>query len=125
MARTADDLATETRCEQMVPPWISRMRKMAQKHLTEDVVEEIVKAQIDRAKKGDRNAIKFVFDQLMGGQSLKGATFIQNNYGSESSERPGPTDALPGSDDKILAMQRRMERRENLTRADDATRRLD
>ena len=113
MSRKPEDLGTVTRCEQMVPPWIQRMREMSQKHLTEDVVEQIVTAQIDRAKKGDRNAINFVFNQLMGGQALKGAKFTQINYGGESGERPGK--ALPPKGPaRIEAMRRRAEQRRPL-----------
>lgn len=108
MARLDKELATESRCEQMVPVWIKRMRDVAQKHLTQDVVDSIVKNQIEAAKRGDRNAINFVFNQLMGGQALKGATFIQNNYGEEFSDSPNkPTKALPGSNKKLKTMQQR------------------
>lgn len=110
MARLVDtDLATSTRCEQMVPPWIQRMRDVARKHLTEDVVEQIVTNQIQAAKNGDRNAIRFVFDQLMGGAAFKGATFVQNNYGAEfSDDSAKPTTAPPGSQDKLDVMRRRV-----------------
>ena len=109
-----DDLATETRCEQMVPPWIQKMRDLATKHLSEDVVEQIITGQIERAKKGDRNAIQFVFNQLMGGQALKGATFVQNNYSDGSNDKPG--DKLPAKRaDRIAAMGRRAEQHRPLT----------
>jgi len=38
-----------------------------------------VKKQVERAKAGDAGAIKFVFDQVLGGP-LKGAQFVQNNF---------------------------------------------
>jgi rubrerythrin len=82
----------------MVPEWIQRMRDMAAKHLTPEVVETIVKNQIEAAKKGDRNAIRF-----------KGATFVQNNYGAEFGEQNArPTDAKPGSQEKLDQMRRRV-----------------
>ncbi|HUX16240.1 MAG TPA: hypothetical protein VMW52_07185 [Phycisphaerae bacterium] len=115
MSRKADnELASEVRCEQMVPPWIQRMREMSQKHLTEDVVESIVVGQIERAKKGDRNAIRFVFDQLMGGQALRGATFVQNNYGGDFCEPPDKP-LPPKGPARIEAMRRRAEQRRPLT----------
>lgn len=108
MLKRFNDLATETKCEQMVPLWIQRMRDVAAKHLTTALIDEIVVNQINAAKKGDKNAIKFVFDQLMGGQALKGATFIQNNYGDQSGELPGKP-LPPKGPARIAAMRRRVE----------------
>lgn len=118
--RVDTDLATSTACEQMVPPWIQRMRDVAAKHLTVDVIDSIVKSQIEMAKKGDKNAIKFVFDQLMGGQAVKGATFVQNNYGAEFGEAAAkPALARPGSTDKLTIMQRRAANGQSLTQPGD------
>jgi rubrerythrin len=97
------------------------MRDVAHKHLTEDVVEKIILGQIEAAKKGDRNAIKFVFDQLMGGAAFKGATFIQHNYGSEFGEQHAhPTAARPGTPDKLAVMRKRIENGQSTTQAGDA-----
>jgi len=94
------------------------MREMSQKHLTEDVVESIVVGQIERAKKGDRNAIRFVFDQLMGGQALKGATFVQNNYAPGSADPPDAPLPAKGPA-RIEAMRRRAEQRRPLIEPGD------
>lgn len=93
-----------------LPPWMSMMRNAAMKHVTQADIDQIVKSQMDLAKKGDRNAIKFVFDQLLGGASFRGATFVQNNYSTEDHKRPDkPSRAKPGSEEKIRLMRRRIE----------------
>ena len=119
MSKKADyESAIEVRCEQMVPPWIQKMRDMAQKHLTEDVVEQIITNQINAAKKGDRNAIRFVFDQLMGGQALKGATFVQNNYDGRAESRPDAP-LPPRGLARIEALRRRAEQQVPLAQPGD------
>ena len=103
---TNDSMAETTACESMVPSWITNLRSAAMNVLTQNDVEAIVKAQIAQAKKGDKNAIKFVFDQLLGGASIRGATFIQNNYPGEDPAKP--TKAVPGTEDKIRRMRKRL-----------------
>jgi len=107
----------DVKCQQMVPPWLQRMRDIASKHLTEDVVDAIVTNQIEAAKKGDRNAIKFVFSQLMGGAALKGASFTQNNYTINRS----PAKPLPpkGSSARIEALRKLAEEGRDLMEPDD------
>lgn len=83
------------------------MRQAAFDCVTTDDLKEIVKSQIARAKNGDQGAIKFVFDNLLGG-GMKGATFIQNNnYGGEEAAKP--TDAIPGTKKKLEVIRRRVE----------------
>jgi hypothetical protein len=67
------------------------MRQAAQEVLKEEDVKTIVANQVEKAKAGDQAAIKFVFDQLLGGP-LKGATFVQNVYhdGEPPAEEPPP-----------------------------------
>jgi hypothetical protein len=91
-----------------LPPWMAAMRKAVLDTVTQEDVAEIVKSQIKRAKEGDQAAIKFVFGQLLGGDTFKGATFVQNNYHGE--DRPDkPTKARAGSADRVDMMRRRME----------------
>jgi len=116
--RGKKDAPETTVCEGMVPSWVMNLRSAAMNLLTQKDVEAIVKAQIARAKEGDRNAIKFVFDQLLGGSSVRGATFIQNIYQGED---PGkPTKALPGTLDKIARMRRRLAAGRSAFDAEDA-----
>lgn len=74
-----------SQAEQAMPAWIVAMRRAAREHITEQDIQEIVANQVKAAKKGDRNAIRFVFDQVLGGAAFKGATFVQNNYGADGS----------------------------------------
>jgi len=94
--------------EEVVPAWIQGLRQAAAGLLKQSDIEEIVKGQIKRAKAGDKNAIKFVFDQLLGGSYMRGATFIQNNYAGGNGQKPGGTKALPGSSEKVEEMRRRV-----------------
>lgn len=90
----------------MLPRWLQMMRDAAMGAISKEDVKEIVTNQVKRAKAGDQNAIRFVFDQVLGGAQLKGATFIQNVY--EGGERPDrPTKARPGTGKKLDTMARR------------------
>lgn len=87
-----------------LPPWLAQMRRAAREGIAESDVTEIVKKQVELAKKGDQRALKFVFDTVLQGEQMKGATFIQNNnYGDPAA----PTNALPGTDSKLRKMQAR------------------
>ena len=70
-------------------------------------MEAIIANQVKAAKEGNKDAIKFVFEQLLGGSHMRGATFIQNNWGKNADPR-APAMALPGSPDKIETMRRRV-----------------
>lgn len=93
-----------------VPAWMAKLRAAAQKHITENDIEAIVAKQVEKAKDGDQAALKFVFDQVLGGASFKGATFVQttthHHYGDQDPN--APTDAEPGTDDKVAAMAARV-----------------
>jgi hypothetical protein len=92
---------------ELIPSWVVKMREAAASSITEGDIKDIVKAQVQRAKDGNAAALKFIFEQVLGGAELKGATFIQNNYGKdESPEKPAL--ALPGSNEKIELMRRRV-----------------
>jgi hypothetical protein len=91
----------------VAPPWVTKMREAAAGVLTVDDVKEIVANQVALAKKGDRHAITFVFQQLLGGNQLKPQTLIQNNnYGPD--DRPAQrTIAKPGTEKKLDVMRKR------------------
>lgn len=84
-----------------VPAWVATMRAAAQKMVTPADIEQIVANQVEAAKRGDRNAIRFVFEQVLGGAQPKAATFIQNNYHGPAEPTPaagaddGPAGAAP------------------------------
>lgn len=72
-----------------VPAWMQQMREAARAQISQADVEEIVKGQVERAKKGDTSAIKFVFDQVLGGAAFKGATIIQHNTENHTTNQYG------------------------------------
>lgn len=93
-------IATSTPAFGGLPPWMARMRQAAVDSITETDVKEIVQSQVAKAKQGDPAAIKFVFDQLLGG-GMKGATFIQNNYGESPDAPLAPNDPPAKQLDKL------------------------
>lgn len=62
------------------PAWVTQMREVCQQAISPDDLKAIVEHQVAAAKKGDPAALKFVFEQVLGTASLKGATFVQNVY---------------------------------------------
>jgi hypothetical protein len=105
-----------------LPPWMALMRQAAMKCIRPGDIEAMIQAQVDKAKKGDERAAKFVFDQVLGGATLKGATFIQNVY-PEAPEKPAHDP--PGSNGKIRKMQQRVAAGRSVFNSDDNERDLD
>jgi hypothetical protein len=79
---------------QAVPQWVATMRQAAQEVISAEDVKAIVQNQVEKAKSGDQAAIKFVFDQILGGP-LKGATFVQNVYHNDSPDQTGEAAPVP------------------------------
>lgn len=90
---------------QALPAWMIQMREAAQKAITVEDIQAIMQNQVQRAKEGDAAAIKFVFDQVLGGKGFQGNVVQNNFYGTHPDE---PVQARPGSRDKIAAMQARV-----------------
>src|SRR2546423_1906739 len=87
------------------PAWITAMRDAIGEAISADDIKDIVKDQVGRAKKGDREAIRFIFGDTLA-TSTKGGTFIQNNFhGAESPAQPAKS--KPGTQDRIALMQQR------------------
>lgn len=89
-----------------IPAWMAVMRSAAMKAIGEDDIEQMIRAQVEAAKKGDRKALEFVFNTVLGGASLRGATFVQNVFTSDSSPAL-PTPERPGSNKKLDVMAAR------------------
>jgi hypothetical protein len=87
-----------------LPPWLAEMRRAAREGVKASDVKEIVAKQVELAKQGDARALKFVFNTVLGGDQMKGGTFIQNNYHSDPA---APTNALPGTNGKLKTMEAR------------------
>lgn len=60
--------ALSQQAAEAAPAWITQMRAAAMAKIGQKDIEEIVQNQVDAAKKGDRNAIRFVFEQILGGR---------------------------------------------------------
>lgn len=101
-----------------LPPWMLALRTAAQDAIKPADITEIVRQQVERAKKGDDKAIRFVFDYALGGSALKGATFVQNNFTGEAAPNR-PTAARPGTNGKLRTMEQRAAAGLPLSRADD------
>lgn len=83
-----------------MPAWVIRMREAAQKCIKETDIQEMVQAQVVLAKKGNPAALRFVFEQVLGGGSLKGMTLVQeNHYAADSPAFRQVTDAPALSDE--------------------------
>lgn len=79
------------------PTWLARLRDAARQSITEDDVREMVKEQVKQARAGDTQALRFVFDYILGGRSLApSVTLIQNNTLQQPAAAPAaPTKAEP------------------------------
>jgi len=104
MSNRTDLIHQET---QNMPPWMALMRRAAMKAVTEEDIAAIVRKQVEKAKTGDQAAMKFVFDHVLGGQQLRGATFVQNNFHGDADPNK-PTAARPGTKAKIDRMRERV-----------------
>lgn len=74
--------------------------------LTQEVWQQILEAQIDKAKKGDRGAAKFLLEYAGGVASIRGATFVQENHhhehfheGTNGQQAPRLTDRRVSQED--------------------------
>lgn len=104
-----------------LPPWMAAMRAAAQNAITADDVREIVVEQVKRAKRGNRDALKFVFEHVIGTKAYGPLTLVQNNnYGDGDPGRE--TNSRPGTQEKIATMRRRAEAGLPLTRNNDGPR---
>ncbi len=88
---------------EQLPDWMVAIRQAAAGAVSADDVKAIFAKQVELAKTGDRSAAKFVFEQARAFSEVKGLKLVQNVY--EGGARP--TKALPGTRQKLRAMQRR------------------
>jgi len=92
-----------------LPPWMQAMRDALAGTITQEELTAVMKAQIEKAKEGNTRAAKFVFDQVRLNTAPEHTTLIQNNYHDGAKPPKKPTPALPGSEEKIEIMRRRLE----------------
>jgi len=84
------------------------MRRAARETIKTEDIEAIVRNQVQRAKEGDQAAIKFIFGEVLGGNELKGATFVQNVFDPGQPLPTKPAKIKPGSEQKIELMRQRI-----------------
>lgn len=120
MGRSTKTELSLSQAEECLPPWLAAMRKAAQGAISEEDVAAIVKGQVDKAKAGDQAAIKFLFDQILGGGQFKGATFVQNvTYTDGLGPPEQPTEARPGSRKKVALLAKRYQNGAELFNGND------
>ena len=101
--------------------FMAKMRRAAQVGITAADITGIVQAQVAKARAGDPAAIKFVFDRVIGGLGMDGATIVQeNHYHVHEGDAPVliervPDEPLPPGVDgpdreaRVEAIRRRLE----------------
>lgn len=104
--------------------WLEQARSAVAQAAPVARLQGIIQKQLELAEQGDKAAVHFVFNtlpKLMG--SNQPIAITQNNfYGGEQPDEP--TEALPGTEDKIAAMQRRVAAGRPATSGKDARRDL-
>lgn len=73
-----------------LPPWMESLRAAVDAELKGDDLQGIVRAFVDKAKKGDERAARFVIEYLMGGKFAPTEVTIHNHFGgsAEAEEKP-------------------------------------
>lgn len=104
--------------------WLEQARSAVAQAAPVARLQGIIQKQLELAEQGDKAAVHFVFNtlpKLMG--SATPIAITQNNfYGGEMPDEP--TESLPGTDEKIAAMQRRVAAGRPAQSAKDAQRNL-
>ncbi len=106
---TQSEVVPETADLMKLPPWLEALRESMGDAIKGDDLKDIMKAQIDKAKGGDRSAAQFVFNQAnkMIREHQKPVTIVLNNFYGE--ERPDAGAAAePGTNAKVRTMQARV-----------------
>jgi len=100
----------------------ARLRAAVFNGVNESDVKDIVAGIVKRAKAGDKDALKYFFEYILGGQVK---TAIQNNMVIEQPQPPQPSEparSLPGSPEKLDVLRARATRGEAIFGNDDAVR---
>lgn len=81
------------------------LRDAVDAELTEEDMQGIVRAFVDKAKQGDEKAAKFVIEYLMGGKFVPQSLTINNHYGNDGPTYPGRTIEVgrPSNRDRVYS----------------------
>jgi hypothetical protein len=77
-----------------LPPWMADLRQAIAESVTSEDMRAMIKAQVDKAKKGDARACQFVLNYMLGG--TKPVQLIQNNFYEQSA---------PAQERKVIAAE--------------------
>ena len=91
-----DHTVEETR---QLPAWIKQMRAAVRESVSDEDLQAIIQAQVDKAKEGDQKAAKFVLDQLGQLASLKGVKIEQHNHHYHAGGEAGESDGEAQTDE--------------------------
>jgi len=94
----------------------AKLRTAVFNAISEADVIDVVKGIVEKAKEGDRVALKYLFDYILGGQVT---TAVQNNFYIEGEPKVEPTDAPPGTIAKVGVLAKRAKNGEPLFRDKD------
>lgn len=76
-----------------LPDWMMSIRNAITGAIGADDLSEILKVQIEKAKKGDEKAARFVLDQAKAFADLRGVSITQNNNYYNDGDRDGSDQA--------------------------------
>ena len=85
--------------------WQSKLRKAVFDGVSEADIKEIVANQIKAAKAGDRHAIKWVTEYILGGKGPQ--VSINRSVFVDARRRPKRTDAIQGTPAKVTVLANR------------------
>jgi len=85
--------------------WQHKLRAAAFNGISEQDVTEIVQNAVQRAKEGDPKAVNFVMKMLGADRPI---TVNNHLYVDGEKRDPKPTEAVPGSEEKLEEMRRRV-----------------
>lgn len=98
----------------------AKLRAAVFNAVSEEDIRETIEAIVTRAKQGDKIALKYLFDYILGGRVT---TAIQNNVYIDGRREPDePTDALPGTRRKLDVLSQRAGNGQRLFHAEDSKR---
>lgn len=83
----------------------AKLRAAVFNAVSESDITEVVKSIVEKAKGGDKIALRYLFDYVLGGRVT---TAVQNNVYVDQHSEPPATAARPGSAEKIEVLRGRL-----------------
>lgn len=116
MGGSQRNLCTSPAADDGAPAFMAKLRMAMFNGVTEDDVSDLVKSLMQRAKDGDKEATKLVFEYLLGGKAggPPAPTKVVNQTINVTKLPKSTTNALRGSTAKLDVMARRARNGEDL-----------